>query len=120
MIDAFGGVIIWTENLDPMVTFYRDVLALPVHSVRPEFVAFQIGDVRISVGRHSQVHGPARDPARIMVNFVVENIEAVFQRLQDASVNFVRPPEHEHWGGFVATFRDPDGNLLQLLQQPRA
>ncbi len=33
-------------------------------------------------------------------------------------VNFDRVPEQEHWGGWVATFRDPDGNMLQLLEQP--
>ncbi len=25
-------------------------------------------------------------------------------------------PEQESWGGWVATFKDPDGNVLQLLQ----
>jgi len=28
------------------------------------------------------------------------------------------PPEREHWGGWIATLQDPDGNILQLLQLP--
>lgn len=116
MIDYFGGVIFWTENLDAMAAFYRDTLALPVHSVRPDFVAFQLGPVRVSIGRHSQVHGETAEPERVMVNFGVSDIDRVYTRLRDAGVAFVRPPEREHWGGLVATFRDPDGNLLQLLQ----
>ena len=31
---------------------------------------------------------------------------------------FTRPPGREPWGGLVATFADPDGNTLQLLQLP--
>ena len=29
-----------------------------------------------------------------------------------------RAPEREEWGGWVATFADPDGNVLQLMQLP--
>jgi catechol 2,3-dioxygenase-like lactoylglutathione lyase family enzyme len=120
VIESFGGVILWTDNLEAMVAFYRDSLGLPVHSIRPHFVAFEVGGIRISIGRHSEVHGPTLEPARVMVNFNVADIAAAYDRLRAAGVEFLRPPEHEHWGGLVATFRDPDGNLLQLLQQPPA
>ena len=38
--------------------------------------------------------------------------------LADAGVTFTRPPEAEDWGGQVASFLDPDGNLIQLMQFP--
>ncbi|HLF08915.1 MAG TPA: VOC family protein [Dehalococcoidia bacterium] len=120
MIQGLAGVIIWTVDLDRLVAFYRDTLGLTPHSVRPDFVAFSFGDVRLSLGRHSEVTGPSRDPYRIMVNLAVEDIQAVTVRLRQRGVAFVREPEQEQWGGWVATFRDPDGNLLQLLQQPHA
>ena len=31
---------------------------------------------------------------------------------------FSREPAREDWGGWVATFADPDGNVLQLMQLP--
>ena len=34
-------------------------------------------------------------------------------------VQFIREPEEESWGGTVATFSDPDGNILQLLEFPK-
>jgi len=120
MIQGLAGVIIWTVDLDRLVAFYRDTLGLTPHSVRPDFVAFSFGDVRLSLGRHSEVTGPSRDPYRIMVNLAVEDIQAVTVRLRQRGVAFVREPEQEQWGGWVATFRDPAGNLLQLLQQPHA
>ena len=48
MIDNLAGVIMWTDQLDAMAAFYRDVLRLPVHSVRPHFVAFDCGGARLS------------------------------------------------------------------------
>jgi hypothetical protein len=33
-------------------------------------------------------------------------------------VVFSRRPEREAWGGVVATFADPDGNTLQLMELP--
>jgi predicted enzyme related to lactoylglutathione lyase len=116
VIDFFAGVNIWTEDLATMVQFYRDTLELPVHSVHTDFAAFELGGIRVSVGLHSGIRGPARDPKRIMLNLGVDDIQAAYRALTSKGVDFVRPPEREHWGGWVATFADPDGNLLQLLQ----
>ena len=120
MINSIAGVIIWTDGIERMAAFYRDILELPVHSTRPHFVAFQLRDARLSVGTHSQVHGPAKESVRVTVNLAVADIHAVYQKLTARGVVFDRRPEREHWGGWVASFRDPDGNLLQLLQQPAA
>ena len=118
MIRELAGVIFWTDNLDAMVAFYRDRLGLPIHSVRPHFVAFEISGVRVSVGLHSEVHGPAREAVRSAVHFTVDDLAAMHRDLSAQGVAFLRPPEREHWGGLIATLRDPDGNLIQLLEQP--
>lgn len=118
MIDGIVGVIIWTEHMESMTAFYRDTLRLPVHVIRPDFVAFRWGDMRFNIGEHSEVSGKNAEPQRIMVNFGTSEIHALHERLTASGVRFVRTPEREHWGGWVATFKDPDGNLLQLLQAP--
>ena len=120
IVDGVAGVIVWTGDLDRLAAFYRDTLELTPHSVRPDFVAFRWGDMRLSVGTHSGVDGDTREPHRIMINLATSDIQAAFDRLTARGVRFVRPPEQEHWGGWVATFQDPDGNTLQLLQQPGA
>lgn len=118
MIEGVAGVIIWTDSLERLVPFYRDILGLKPHSVQPDFVAFRFGDVRLSIGLHSEVSGPTQEPYRIMVNLAVADIHEAYRQLAARGVEFIRPPEREHWGGWVATFLDPDGNLLQLLQHP--
>ena len=118
MIEGVAGVVIWTGDLQKLLAFYQDVLGLSPHSVRPNFVAFKWGDMRLSIGEHSEVRGRASDPYRIMINLAVRDIHAEHRSLSDKGVEFIRPPEKEHWGGWVCTFSDPDGNVLQLLQQP--
>ena len=118
MIEGVAGVVIWTEDLDRLLAFYRDTLGLEPHSVRPGFVAFMWGDMRLSMGKHSEVRGQTREPYRIMVNLGVGDIHQVHRSLRARGVKFLRPPEKEHWGGWISTFSDPDGNVLQLLQQP--
>jgi predicted enzyme related to lactoylglutathione lyase len=74
--------------------------------------------VRLNLGLHDRVHGASRDPYRVMVHLGVSDIHQMYQRLCQERVQFIRPPEQEHWGGWIATLQDPDGNVLQLLQLP--
>jgi predicted enzyme related to lactoylglutathione lyase len=115
-----AGVLIWTEaaRFESMVRFYRDTLGLRPRSVKEDFINFEWGEVRLSVGIHTGVRGRSRDPLRIMVNFAVDDIRATYERLIEAGALFTRAPEVEDWGGYVATFVDPDGNTLQLMQLP--
>lgn len=119
-ITGLAGVLLWTSQFDAMLAFYRETLGLTPRSVKPEqpFASFAWGEVRLSIGAHEEVQGPARDPLRVMVNLAVDDIAAVHRRLAAAGVTFLREPELEAWGGMVATFSDPDGNILQLFQLP--
>ncbi|MBS57237.1 MAG: hypothetical protein CL735_00555 [Chloroflexi bacterium] len=118
MINSIGGIIIWTEkgSFTKMVEFYSQILDLKIHSQRDDFVVFSWKDMRLSLGVHSELYKKNHDPLRIMVNFLTEDIELAFQTLSLRGVEFVRIPMREHWGGWVSTFKDPDGNFLQLLQ----
>ena len=116
-IDALVGVVLWTEQLDAMVRFYETVLDLPLRSRHDGFAAFTLqSGVRLSIGLHDQVRGRSRDPNRVMVNLGVPDIHRAAATLKGRGVAFTREPEQEHWGGWVATFHDPDGNTVQLLQ----
>ena len=119
-IDGLAGVLIWTEaqRFPAMARFYRDTLGLATRSAKGDFVNFDWSGVRLSVGVHERVHGVSRDSLRIMINLAVADIHVVHERLARAGVVFTRAPEREDWGGWVATFADPDGNVLQLMQLP--
>lgn len=107
-----------------MREFYRGALGLEPRSDREHFVSFDWGALdprapRLTITVHSQVEGASKDPLRVMVNLEVDDLDAIYARLRALGVPFVRPPEAEHFGGRIATLRDPDGNLVQLLEHPR-
>ena len=117
-VTGIAGVIIWTEpdRHRAMANFYRDVIGLRPRSDRGGFINFEWGAFRLTIAEHTAVEGQSRDPLRTMVNLAVTDIHAVHERLRTAGVTFSRPPEQEPWGGWIATFTDPDGNTVQLMQ----
>jgi predicted enzyme related to lactoylglutathione lyase len=119
-ITGLAGVLVWTEQerFGDMARFYRDTLGLTPRSSKDDFINFDWAGVRLSVGVHDRVRGASRDPLRVMIHLTVDDIRAVHSRLARAGVVFTRAPEREEWGGWVATFADPDGNTLQLMQLP--
>jgi predicted enzyme related to lactoylglutathione lyase len=116
MIKGLRIASIWSEDVNNLLPFYRDTVGLTVGMEAPGFVI--LGDVNgpaAALGTHSEVHGKATDPARHMVGFDSDDIKADCARLKAAGVEFVEEP-NEIQGGWIATFKDPEGNLIQLLQ----
>ena len=117
MNEGVIGVTIWTDDVDRLVDFYRNTLGLKLRGHKVGWANFEWGNLRLNLGLHGQVKGHSKDPYRIMVTFGVTDIHSEHARLSDQGVEFIRVPEQEHWGGWVATFLDPDGNVLQLMEK---
>jgi len=119
MIKGLSGATIWSEKLTNLLPFYRDVLGLPVRINSPEFVVFGAAEgPALGLGTHSEVRGSNPDPARHMVGLTTDDVDADCKRLKGAGVQFVEDPT-DYGGLRIATLKDPEGNLVQLLQ-PRA
>lgn len=100
---------------EALVAFYRDVVGLPPHPVMGEGT-FDLAGAALLIDGHSEIHGPAQEPARVLINFFVEDLAAEQARLEAAGVRFIRTAGREYWGGVISTFTDPDGNYLQLIE----
>jgi predicted enzyme related to lactoylglutathione lyase len=116
MIKGLSGATIWSEDLNRLLPFYRDVLGLPVRINSPQFVVFGAAEgPALGLGTHSEVRGSATDPARHMVGLATDDIQADWKRLQGAGVKFIEAPKN-YGNLWIATLTDPDGNLIQLFQ----
>jgi predicted enzyme related to lactoylglutathione lyase len=107
-----------SEQPEAMIAFYRNKVGL---SVNPEFGpgAFMAGSsdfIALIIEGHDAVKGRAKEPERIMLNFMVADVVAEQKRLEGLGVTFVRNAAEEPGFGIVATFADPDGNYCQLMQ----
>ena len=73
MVYGVVGITVWTDNINNMLPFYRDILKLPLHSKHGDFAAFKFEGIRLNLGVHDRVNGPSHDQFRIMINFGVED-----------------------------------------------
>ena len=118
MITGLTGATIWSEDLHRLLPFYRDTLGLPVRQEAPGFVLLgAAGGAAVALGTHSEVHGAAKEPARHILSFATDDIRADYARLTGAGVTFLEAPTGGPDGEVTfATFKDPEGNYLQLVQ----
>jgi predicted enzyme related to lactoylglutathione lyase len=53
------------------------------------------------------------------LSFTVANIAAAVASLERHAIEWLGPPEKQEWGGVLAHFKDTDGNILTLVQDPK-
>jgi predicted enzyme related to lactoylglutathione lyase len=118
MIKGLSTAGIWSEDIQKkLLPFYRDVLGLKVTVDTPEFVVFgETGGPVVTLGTHSDVKGNNPDPARHMVGLATDDVQGEFKRLTSQGVVFLEPEPQQFPQVTVATFKDPEGNYVQLLQ----
>ena len=112
------GVIVHTSEagFGEMRRFYAEILGLRPRSERPGFINFEWNGFRLTLHLHDRVSGAASEPDRVLLNFAVDDLVAWHERLSSSGTPCQRPPSTEAWGGEVATYSDPDGNLIQLIE----
>ena len=116
MITGLRSATIWSQDLDHLLPFYRDTLGLPVGMAIPGFVVLgELGTPVLALGTHSEVRGRNTDPARHMVGLSSDDVDGDWKRLKAAGVEFVENPT-DYGTLRIATLKDPEGNLVQLLQ----
>src|SRR6185503_6273557 len=117
MIKGLRGTTTWSEDLNNLLPFYRDLLGLPVAIQIPGFVVLgDRGAPALALGTHSEVRGRNADPSRHMVGFMTDDVRADWKRLKDAGVEFIEDPT-EYGKHRIATLKGPEGNVIQLLER---
>lgn len=115
--------IVWTSRILEAGKFYGDVLGLPLKGKSHGALVFDVGGCDLCV---SPV--PSTQPSvHTVLGFALPDIRAVVRSLTERGVGFERfagfPHDSEGVlttpdGAKVAWFRDPDGNLLSVVQYP--
>ncbi len=110
-------IIINVTSPDPqrLGAFYRDTVGLPPNPDMGEF-AMMAGSTPFMIDSHSEVTGPTKEPARVLLSLMVDDIKSEQTRLEAAGVKFIRKEGKQDWGGVISTFTDPDGNYMQLIE----
>ena len=116
-----GQIAITVSDVSQALVFYRDVLGLEfLFSPAPTLAFLRAGSVRVML---STPQGAGAVGTNSVLYFKVNEIENVFASILERGAQLERPPQlaaqmpdHALWIGFV---RDPDGNLVGLMEEKR-
>lgn len=108
----------WTKDMDGTVAFYRDVLGLDLRvQMGEDWAEFDVAGTTVALHGTREGHAPPQDGATVV--FEVEDLESEMNRLRGRRVDFEgEVSEVPGYGRFVS-FRDPEGNLLQIFERAK-
>jgi len=111
-------VIVFVRDMKRSVTFYRDVLHLPLRFESPEWTEFATGGTTLALHAAAEAgkpHGASPSAATAHPGFSVPDLRALHAELTAAGVPCRQPPRDLH-GTLLAEYADPDGLPLSISQ----
>jgi len=120
-VSDIGQIAITVSDVKTALPYYRDVLGLQfLFSPAPQLAFLAAGPVRIML---TTPQGAGAVGANSILYFKVSDIEAVHAAIVARGSASAEPPhlvaqmpDHQLWIGFL---RDPDGNLVALMEEKR-
>ena len=115
-----AGVCLVTEDVCVLADFYAQVLGVEavgdeLHmELRTEGAGMAIfsADGMEEMAPGSMV---GTGSGSVVLEFVVADVDAEYERLKALGVAFVKPLQTHPWGAKSFWFRDPDGNLVDFV-----
>ncbi len=125
MIRKVNATVLFVQDMDRMLAFYRDTLGLEVvfsddvsfafHMEGQDFALVEVSTgIKMLNDEVMAVHKEASH--RVMLCADVEDVDAAYKTLTEKGVVFIKPPIDQHWGWRTAYFADPEGTIWELRQ----
>jgi catechol 2,3-dioxygenase-like lactoylglutathione lyase family enzyme len=106
-----SSILLGTSDPDRLRSFYQR--AFDVTADRNGWL--QLGSTGVLIDPRQDVHPRNPEPGRVVLNIDTDDAAVVVQRLDALGARWLCPLEQRP-NGWFATFEDPDGNLVQVLQ----
>jgi len=110
-----NSVMLGTSQIEAMAKFYEELVGRKADMIESDWHGWSIGNAFLSIGAHSEIHGEAKDPQRIMFNFETKEVKEEFERISKINGAKVIKEPYEMGDAWIATLADPDGNYFQLM-----
>ncbi len=120
-VSSVGAILLISQDAARLAEFYRSALGLPmvdeVHEGVPLHYACELGDVHFAI--HPSETWPGEPTENSQSPVIVLNtldVAAVYKELRESGV--AATPPFDHGFAILVSFRDPDGNNIQVMQLP--
>ncbi len=117
----FVSTRIITADVRGLVDFYEMVTEAPAIWGNELFAEIPTPVGTLAIGSEETVplfgQGSAEPAANrsAIVEFIVDDVDAEYERLREQLAEVVTEPTTMPWGNRALLFRDPDGNLVNLF-----
>ena len=120
-----ASVRVVTRDIDALVEFYQRLSG--IEAVRPAdgFAEIRFEGVTLAISSEHLIKlfnvGAATAAANqsAILEFEVEDVDAVFERMNAYGTNIVMPTTLMPWGNRSLLLRDPDRNLVNIFSRPK-
>ena len=118
---ALVSLRVITEDVARLVAFYELLTGIPATWSTPDFAELRTAVGTLAIGSTRTVAllgtgtGRPADGHPVLLEFLVEDVDADHARLQPSAPDFVGEPTTMPWGNRSLLVRDPDGNLVNLF-----
>ena len=118
---VIGYVNIGVVDFPRALAFYRDTLGLPLLFADENFhyARFQTGAVPFAIAGGPAPAKKREGTVHTGIGFCVPDVDAAYRALSAKGVHFTMTPQKQPWGGYMALFSDPDGNIFYLDTPPQ-
>jgi predicted enzyme related to lactoylglutathione lyase len=118
-----------TDDVAGLAGFYARLVGVPV-ALNDYYVEVPAGTASVGFSRRRFTeYGVGDRPPRaegipggrdeVVLDFMVEDLDAEYLRISALGVDWVMPPATQPWGNRSMLFRDPAGNLVNVFSRPR-
>src|SRR5579863_3352309 len=121
-----------TDNVEQLAAFYARLVGAPV-ALNEYYVEVPAGPVSVGFSKrrfteyHRKCAAAAASPAspdpqdprpEVILDFLVDDVDAEYERIRALGVEWVLPPTTQPWGNRNMIFRDPEGSLINVFSRP--
>ncbi|MGA0566569.1 VOC family protein [Rathayibacter sp. KR2-224] len=110
-----------TDDVDALVEFYEKVTGARAERLHPLFAELRTASGTLAIASSATVPllgenaAAARANRSVMLDFLVDDVDALYASLRGVVDEFVNEPTTMPWGNRSLLFRDPDGNLINFF-----
>jgi len=114
-----------TDDVESLAAFYARLVGVPV-ALNEYYVEVPAGPMSVGFSkrrfteyRDDQVAAPGHPERQheIILDFMVDDVDAEYERIDALGVDWVMPPTTQPWGSRAMIFRDPAANLISVFSR---